>query len=261
MADFSARIRRAMALQKKVAAACPDGPFPDHVRYVGGADIAFPPADARTPSGRAATVGAPAVGIAIVYDLQEHRVVEARCIRRRLAFPYVPGLLTYREAPILQAAIKRIAHLVDVWMFDGQGRAHPRGAGLATHMGYLLDMPTIGAAKSLLVGQIDIAGTVLLPARPWPVASAPVRHDTREIARALTLYNPKEPMIISPGWRCTLQQAVDVVLRCARGGKLPEPTRIADALSKLAKPLSARAARQLIETRTPNIPLPPPPQR
>jgi deoxyribonuclease V len=259
---FSDRIRAAIALQKQLAAQFSEDGWPADLRFLGGADIAF----AKGPDGqRAGSVGSPGIGIAVVWDLRRRRPVDAACARLAVDFPYVPGLLSFREEPLLLAAIRRLRHPVDAWLFDGQGRAHPRGVGLATHMGIRLNAPAVGAAKSILVGRYEIPAALqrLLPppatsagrrpARRGPLAplpapiTAPVLHHGTEIARALWTLPRTEPMIISPGHCCTLDQAVAATLAATLPGQwMPEPTRLADALSKQARNLPPAAAQALV---------------
>jgi deoxyribonuclease V len=263
---YSQAVRAAIASQKTLAGSFQDTGFPTAVRFVGGADIAF----ARSPDGaRTGSVGAPAIGIAIVYDLLEHRLTDAAFVRMTVQFPYVPGLLSFREAPILQAAIAALRTPLDAihaWMFDGQGRAHPRGIGLATHMGILLDRPSLGAAKSLLIGRYDMPAALArhLGARK-PAASprkpkappafpltAPVLHHDVEIARALWTVPRTDPMIISQGHRCTLDQAVATTIAATLPGRwMPEPTRLADELTKRTRDLPKRDAQALVLAQIP----------
>ena len=112
----------------------------DSIRYVAGADVAFDPATDIAFAG------------VIVYTFPGLQEVERRMVRRKLRFPYVPGLLSFRESPLLLAAFARLRTEPDLILIDGHGRAHPRLFGIACHLGVVLDKPTIGCAKSLLVG-------------------------------------------------------------------------------------------------------------
>jgi deoxyribonuclease V len=116
------------------------------VRHVAGADLAFDPKTDQAFAG------------VIVYRFPELEEVERRAARRKLRFPYVPGLLSFREGPVLLAAFARLRTEPDFLLIDGHGRAHPRLFGIACHLGVLLDKPTIGCAKSLLVGEHDEPG-------------------------------------------------------------------------------------------------------
>jgi deoxyribonuclease V len=250
---YSARVRAAIALQKELAGGFEERGWPEGVRYVGGADIAF----ARGADGsRAGKVGSPAIGIAVVWDLQQRRAVEGVYVRSVVEFPYVPGLLSFREEPILSAAMDRIRHKVDAWIFDGQGRAHPRGVGLATHMGIRRGIASIGAAKSVLIGRYEMPAAVKAvlgkKKRPvgepgWMRVMAGLMHEEREIARAVWMKPRKEPVIVSQGQHCTLEQAVQTVIAATEPGEwLPEPTRLADELSKRTRELDEGEAVRLV---------------
>ena len=246
---YSARVRRALAQQRRIAAGFSSAGFPaDPPRFIGGADIAFAPAAGPGTPVRAGAVGSVGLAVAVVYDLLARRIVECRYARRRVGFPYVPGLLSFREEPILRAAIRRIRTPVDVWLFDGHGRAHPRGAGLATHMGVRLGLVSIGVAKALLVGAVARSGphTHRRAAGP-PVRGAPVRHRGVAVAEALWTQPAEDPIYVSCGHRVTLDQAVATVLACLGGHRLPEPTHTADALGRAVRHLPARAARRYVE--------------
>jgi deoxyribonuclease V len=133
-------------------------------------------------------------------------------------FPYVPGLLSFREAPALTKAFRKIRRKPDVIIFDGQGIAHPRGMGLASHMGLILDCPSIGCAKTRLVGTHPLLpetrGSIVLLTDQGRVVGSAVR--TRERVK---------PVFVSPGHAITLEESIRLVLNCCRGYKLPEPTR------------------------------------
>jgi len=138
------------------------------------------------------------------------------------AFPYVPGFLAFREVPALVAAWLRLDPKPDLLLVDGHGIAHPRGLGIASHIGVLLDLPTIGVAKSVLVG--EMAG----PLGPEPGDRVPLVWRGRVIAMALRTRARANPLYISVGHRVALESAVAWVLRAnGRGYRLPEPTRLA----------------------------------
>jgi deoxyribonuclease V len=152
------------------------------------------------------------------------------------AYPYVPGLLSFREAPVLLGALALLCVRPDVLMLDGQGIAHPRRLGLASHVGVLLDMPSVGCAKSLLVGRSE-------EPPPERGAWAPLVHRGETVGAALRTRDRKRPVYVSPGHRMDLGSAIRLVLACGAGTKLPEPTRRADRVVGLAR-RAARAARR-----------------
>jgi len=161
-------------------------------------------------------------------------VVEIVSASRKVTFPYIPGLLSFREAPVCIAAVEKLQNRPDVFMIDGQGIAHPRRLGLAAHLGLFLNQPTIGCAKSRLTGTYE---------EPPPEKGAysllkdkkGKRNAQSEIIGAVvrTRTNVK-PVFVSVGHRCLLEDAIRVVLDCAVKYRLPEPTRLAhQAVSKL----------------------------
>jgi deoxyribonuclease V len=145
-------------------------------------------------------------------------VVERVSASIETPFPYIPGLLTFREGPALLEAFRRLRSEPDVIFFDGQGIAHPRGLGIASHMGILLDRPTVGVAKSLLVGTVTEPG-------PGRGSTSPMLRKGETIGMAVRTKERTKPVYVSVGHRIDLPSAVDLVLATARGYRLPEPTR------------------------------------
>ena len=148
-------------------------------------------------------------------------VIETAVAWRPVTFPYVPGLLSFREGPAVLAACASLAVEPDVVLFDGQGYAHPRRLGLASHLGLFLDRPTIGCAKSRLVGQFEE------PERPFGVHTPLI--DRGEVVGAAVRTRPRhKPLFVSPGHKISVETAVDIALACCRNGAFqPEPTRLA----------------------------------
>lgn len=160
---------------------------------------------------------------AVAWSVRERRVLEARWVRRPLTFPYVPGLLSFREAPAVLAALSELATPVDALLCDGHGLAHPRRFGLACHLGVLTGIPAIGCAKSILVGEHPEVG----PVRGARVA---LRHRGERVATVLRTRDRVRPVFVSIGHRVDLEAAEALVLDCAIGFRLPEPIRRADRL-------------------------------
>lgn len=156
----------------------------------------------------------------VVLDVATLEVVESADARLPLRFPYVPGLLSFREIPALVAAMEKIRR-PDAILCDGQGRAHPRRFGLACHLGILLDLPAVGVAKSRLIGQAAEPG-------PRRGASTQILHEGEVIGRLLRTRDRVRPLYISIGHRITLEDATTLVLKMGGGYRLPEPTRQAD---------------------------------
>lgn len=183
------------------------GPEED-VGLVGGADVSFN----RHNNKLYAAV--------VVLSYPRLEFVEVGTAVMTAAFPYIPGLLAFREGPAFDAAWARLRHRPQVVLFDGHGIAHPRGLGIAAHIGVLYDMPTIGVAKRKLVGRYD-------PPGPQPGDFTPLEYGGTQIGVALRTKKRAKPVFVSPGHRFGFTEAVDFVLTCCRGYKLPEPTRLA----------------------------------
>ncbi len=147
-------------------------------------------------------------------------LVEAKVAEGRPEFPYVPGLLSFREAPLVLAACEQLEVVPDLMLVDGQGIAHPRRFGLASHLGLLLDIPSIGCAKSRLCGEYGI------PSRDAG-SSAELKDNGDIIGVVLRSKTAARPLFVSIGYRIDLAMAVRRVLACCRGYRLPEPTRLA----------------------------------
>ncbi|MGO8788684.1 MAG: deoxyribonuclease V [Terriglobia bacterium] len=179
------------------------------LHYVAGADMAF------DPETNIAFAGV------IVYRFPELREVERRMARRELRFPYVPGLLSFREGPVLLAALARLRISPDVILIDGHGIAHPRRFGIACHLGLLLDRPTIGCAKSILVGEVGDLAT-------QPGSTAPLVDKGEKVGLALRTRDRVKPIYVTVGHRVSLESAVRIVVQCVDGYRIPKPTREAD---------------------------------
>ena len=159
----------------------------------------------------------------VVLSLPDLRIVETAGVRSVAKFPYVPGLLSFREAPSLLEAWEKLKTKPDVLMLDGQGIAHPRRFGIACHVGVLLDWPTIGCAKSILVGGYGELG---LEAG----SRSPLVDKGEQVGVALRTKSKVTPVYVSPGNLMDLDSAVDLVLRSTTKYRLPEPTRQAHLL-------------------------------
>jgi deoxyribonuclease V len=159
-------------------------------------------------------------GAVVVLSYPELELVETRVVDGRVDFPYVPGLLSFREAPLTLATFERLETTPDLILFDGQGIAHPRRMGLAAHLGLFLDMPTIGCAKSRLCGHHDTPGLE-------PGSYAELVDGEEIIGAALRTKLGTKPVYVSIGHKISLESAINWVMRCCRGYRLPEPTRLA----------------------------------
>jgi deoxyribonuclease V len=180
----------------------------ENPRYIAGVDISV---------NRWAKTG---TGAVVVLSYPELEVVETRVVTDRIGFPYVPGLLSFRESPLVLAACTKLTVTPDIIMVDGQGIAHPRRMGLASHLGLCLDVPTIGCAKSRLCGRHAELGN--------EAGSYTDLLDGDEVIGAvLRTRTGVKPVYVSIGHRIDLAGAIDWVLKCCRGYRLPEPTRLA----------------------------------
>lgn len=156
---------------------------------------------------------------AVTLNQQTMQLEEETCVAQVQNFPYIPGFLGFREAPALVNAFKQLKRKPAMILIDGHGISHPRRLGIASHLGVLLDIPTIGVAKSILVGQ---------PASPLGEAkgdSVPLVWRGEQIAMVVRTKVRCHPLIISPGHRISLESAVKIVLDCLTRYRLPEPTR------------------------------------
>ncbi len=179
---------------------------PNQIKSIAGADCAF------DQTGRYGFAGV------VVYRYPELEVIQRVGRRTRVTFPYVPGLLSFREAPLLLAAIEKLDKLPDLFIFDGQGIAHPRRCGIASHMGLLLDRPSIGCAKSRLIGEHRTPGQK-------PGSSAPLTIDGEQVGNVLRTKRGCKPVYVSVGHRINLAQATEIVLNCVSKYRIPIPTR------------------------------------
>ena len=166
-----------------------------------------------------------ATAAVVVFKLSELRAVESATVVRSVGYPYIPGLLAFREGPVLLQALDKLKSFPDLLMFDGQGIAHPRRFGIASHLGLLVDIPSIGCAKSKLSGQYDEPGT-----EKGNYSHLIDRGET--IGAAVRTRRGVKPVYVSVGNAVNLQDSIHIVLTCCRGYRLPEPIRRADSLAR-----------------------------
>lgn len=209
--DWPAAPREAVALQRRLASRVDLRPFTRRPRLLAGLDIAFSPDQKTTIAG------------VVVWDSSRASVVEQRIARCDTRFPYVPGLLSFRELPAALEAFRMLKSVPDVVLCDGQGIAHPRGVGLACHLGLWLCIPTIGCAKSRLCGEYAQLG-LLRGAR------AVLRLGDRLVGDVLRTRDHVRPLFVSPGHLCDRAAARRITLNACTRYRLPEPTRLAHQL-------------------------------
>jgi deoxyribonuclease V len=162
-------------------------------------------------------------GAVVVFSVSPWEIVETAFSWGHISFPYIPGLLSFREAPILLKAFRKLKKEPDLLIFDSQGIAHPRGMGLAAHMGLLLGKPSIGCAKSRLVGEYREPGDKR-------GCRTKLVYKGRHVGTVVRSRTGVKPVFVSPGHMIDHRDAVRLVLKCCRGYRLPEPTRQAHIL-------------------------------
>jgi deoxyribonuclease V len=209
--DWPTTASAAIALQQQLRHQLVTAPLTTKVRLVAGADISFEKHHDQVYAGF------------IVLDIEQQKIVDQAVVTTTANFPYIPGLLSFREAPPLLAAWEQLSIAPDVIIFDGQGIAHPRRFGLAAHLGLILDRPALGCAKTLLVGKYD-------PLAAVAGSQSSLIHQDEEIGIALRTKARTNPVFISIGHRIDLAAAVQVVQASLTRYRLPEPTRQAHLL-------------------------------
>jgi len=186
--------------------------LPETIQYVAGVDMGF------LEDGK---ISRAAVAVLSFPDLQ---IVETSIAYQPTTFPYIPGFLSFREIPPVLDALEKLKTIPDIILCDGQGIAHPRRLGIASHLGLLIDLPTIGVAKSLFIGEYEE-----LP--PTKGSWKPLIHKQETIGAVLRTRTGVKPVYVSSGHRISLPTAIEYVLRCTPKYRLPETTRIADKLA------------------------------
>jgi deoxyribonuclease V len=205
-------VEEAIAIQEQLRAEIITSDQLGTVNYVAGVDMGF---EAEGTISRAAVA---------VLSFPSLQLQESAIARRPTSFPYVPGFLSFREIPAVMDALEKISITPDLILCDGQGIAHPRRFGIACHLGLLVNMPTIGVAKSLLIGKHE---EVPQERGNWQ----PLKHRGETIGAVLRTRAGTKPLYVSSGHRISLPTAIEYVLRCTPKYRLPETTRIADKLA------------------------------
>jgi len=199
---------QAVAIQKELRQQLNLSPLQKEITTIGGADISF--------NKYSTTVYA---GI-VVLQFPSLQVVETKAVVDITEFPYIPGLLAFREVPALSKAWDALNIKPDVLVLDGHGIAHPRRMGIATHFGLVMQTPTIGCAKSVLTGKFTEppieAGTY-----------TDLIQKNEVIAKVLRTKRNTKPVFVSPGNLISMQQSLDIIMQCVRKYRIPEPTRFA----------------------------------
>jgi deoxyribonuclease V len=197
-------IRIQEELRERLRLRPPKAPF----KMIAAADVSYSLADDRV------------YAAFLLFSYPDLALMESASARGRVSFPYIPGLLTFREAPILLKAFSRLKARPDLLLFDGQGMAHPRSMGIAAHMGILLNLPAIGCAKSRLFGE---------EAEPGPDQGnvIPLLDHGRRVGMIVRTRAGVKPVYVSPGHRMDLDTSIKILLSLCRGYRIPEPLRVA----------------------------------
>jgi deoxyribonuclease V len=183
------------------------------VRTIGGGDVSYQ------------KEGDFLFGAMVVLSFPRMETLDVATARGKISFPYLPGLLTFREGPILIKTFQKLRLRPDILIFDGQGIAHPRGIGLATHLGVWLNLPSIGCAKTPLLGESVIP-------KPSKESIELILKNGREVGVVLRTKDRVKPVFVSPGHRIDLPTSIRLVLACCQGFRIPEPLRRAHYFSR-----------------------------
>lgn len=194
-------------------------PLKKNPRFIAGVDAAF------------SKDGNKVIGVACLYKYPEIIIIEDSFAIAEASFPYMPGFLSFREGEAIIEATKGLKTRPDLILFDGQGIAHPIGIGIATHIGILLDIPSIGCAKSRLVGEYKEPGQ---NRGEW----SPLRYNSKLIGAVLRTKDDVRPLFVSPGHMIDLECSIRIVLECIIKYRIPEPLRRADHISRRLLPIN-----------------------
>ncbi len=212
--------KKAIEIQEKLEKSIIIESAGKNFKYIAGADVSYMPT---SPTGTKKSEMFYAS--VVVFELKTMERVEAVTASGKVDFPYIPGLLSFRESPILLKAFAKIKINPDVVILDAQGIAHPRGVGLASHIGLLLDKPSIGCAKTRLIGNYNETGEEVGSYSNLTVQD-------KVVGAVLRTRKNVKPVFISPGHKIDLNTSIDLVLKSCRGYRLPEPIRQAHNLVK-----------------------------
>ncbi len=221
---------QAIDLQKRLASKVQFIPLKKPPKLIAGLDCAF------TKNGQKI------IAAAVIVKLPDFELIETTTSLRKVTFPYIPGLLSFREAPACIAAVEKLKKQPDLFLIDGQGIAHPRRLGLAAHLGLFFDKPTIGCAKSRLTGYFEDpppekgAYTLLKDKKNSRLDTSDEPRATSDevIGAVVRSRSNVEPLFVSVGNKCLLKDAIKITLDCTTKYRLPEPTRLAhQTVSKL----------------------------
>ncbi len=222
--DWNLSPREAIALQKELAGSIIIRPLPSRFKIIGAADIAYSKATDRL------------VAVMLTFTWPGLEPIEAAHLVSGVPFPYIPGLLSFREVPPLLETHAKLVKKPDVLLCDGQGIAHPRRLGFAAHLGLCLGIPTVGCAKSRLCG--EHGPLVLRKGRSAPLFLGP-----EQVGLVYCSRDGVKPLYLSPGHLADIASSMKLVSRCVRRYRIPEPLRLAHILAtRLRRELAAKQA-------------------
>ncbi len=214
--DWDVDLQQARRIQEQFRKNIVFKKLEDRPQLVAGADVAYCKRDRLL------------YGAVVVMNLSSISVVETSCATLPETFPYIPGYLSFREGPVLLKAFEGTSTIPDAVIFDGQGLAHPRGLGLATHLGLFLDLPTVGCAKSRLTGEYENLGE---EKGDW----CELHQKGRPIGAVVRTKKGVRPLFVSIGYGLTLDESIHIVLKTAYKYRIPEPLREAHRLATLIR--------------------------
>jgi deoxyribonuclease V len=210
--DWDLSPKEAIALQKELAGRVVARPLPSRFKIIGASDIAYSKATDRL------------VAVMLTFTWPGLEPVEAAHLVSSVPFPYIPGLLSFREVPPLLETHRKLIRKPDVLLCDGQGIAHPRRLGLAAHLGLCLEIPTVGCAKSRLCG--EHGPLVLRKGR-----SVPLLLGSEQVGLVYCSRDGVKPLYVSPGHLADIESSKKLVSRCVRRYRIPEPLRLAHIMA------------------------------
>lgn len=198
----------AVKLQKELRKLITIMPAPSNYNLIAGADVSYVKEDDKC------------IAACVIYSIAEKKIIEEATAEKNISFPYIPGLLSFREVPVLLDAFNKVKSNYEIAILDGQGFAHPRRFGLASHIGLWLDKPTIGCAKTKLIGRYEMP---LDSKGSWSFL-----YDKNDIIGVVLRTREKSrPLFISIGNKMNLQDAISIILKCSTKFRIPEPIRAA----------------------------------
>lgn len=207
-------IRGAKALQESLRKRVRIEPLSRPPKLIAGADAAFS--------------GDIVIAVISLFTYPDLIHIEDAIVRVRSSFPYVPGFLSFREGPAILESFERLKIKPELLLFDGQGIAHPRGIGIASHLGVMLNIRAIGCAKSRLIGEYNEPS---IKRGNWTY----LYHDGKRIGAVLRTRDNVRPLFVSPGHRIDIESSIEIVMHTVTRFRIPEPLRRADHLSRLHK--------------------------